>query len=107
MTDGESGGDFMFARVSIVQGKPEKMDEGIRHYQEKLLPEARKMAGFKGAYLLVDRKSGKNLGITLWDTEKNMQASTVAANKLRAQAAEKLADPKPPVVEIYEVAVQS
>jgi len=97
----------MFARVSIVQGKPGKMDEGIKHYRETLLPEAKKMTGFKGAYLLVDRKTGKNLGITLWDTEKNMQASTAAANRLRTQAAEKLADPNPPVVEVYEVAVQS
>ena len=97
----------MFARVSIVQGKLGKMDEGIRHYREKMLPEARKMAGFKGAYLLVDRKSGKNLGITLWDTEKNMKASTVAANQLRGQAAENIAAPNPPIVEIYEVAVQS
>ncbi len=95
----------MFARISVVQGKPEKVDEGIRHYSEVLLPEARKMAGFKGAYLLVDRKSGKNLGITLWDTENNLQASTVAANLLRAQAAKNIAAPKPPVVEIYEVVI--
>ena len=97
----------MFTRVSIIQGKPGQMDGGIRHYREQLLPEARKMAGFKGAYLLVDRKSGKNLGITLWDTEKNMQASTIAANRLRSQAAENIAAPKPPIVEIYEVAVQA
>ena len=97
----------MLARVSIIQGKPEQTDEGIRHYREQLLPEARRMLGFKGAYLLVDRKSGKNLGITLWDTEKNLQASAVAANRLRAQAAENIAAPKPPLVEIYEVAVQA
>jgi heme-degrading monooxygenase HmoA len=96
----------MFARVSIIQGKPEKVDEGIRHYREQVLSAARKMGGFKGAYLLVDRKNGKNLGITLWDTEKNMQASAAAANQLRSQAAENIAAPKPPVVEIYEVAVQ-
>ena len=96
----------MFARVSTVQGKPEQVDDGIRHYREQMLPEARKMAGFKGAYLLVDRKSGSNVGITLWDTEKNLQASTAAADRLRAQASKAVAAPKPPVVEIYEVAVQ-
>ena len=97
----------MLARVSIIQGKPERMDEGIRHYREQLLPEARRMVGFKGAYLLVDRKSGRNLGITLWDTEKNLQASAAAANRLRVQAAENVAAPKPPLVETYEVAVQA
>ncbi len=97
----------MFARITIVQGNPDQVDAGIRHYREQLLPEARKMAGFKGAYLLVDRKSGKNLGITLWDAESNMQASAAAANRLRAQAAGVVAASKPPVVETYEVAVQA
>ena len=96
----------MFARVSIVQGKPEKVNEGISHYREQTVPAARKMAGFKGAYLLVDRKSGKSMGITLWDTERNLQASAAAADKLRAQAAQTAAAPRPPVVEIYEVAIQ-
>lgn len=64
------------------------------------------MAGFKGAYFLVDRKSGKEVSITLWDTEKDMQASTKAADQLRAQASQAVATAKPPIVEIYEVAVQ-
>jgi heme-degrading monooxygenase HmoA len=97
----------MFARVSTIQGKPEQTDVGIRHYRESMLPEARKMAGFKGAYLLVDRKSGKNIGITLWDSEKDLLASTKAANNLRAQGAKASGTDKPPIVEIYEVAVQA
>ena len=96
----------MFARVSTIQGKPEQMEDGIRQYREKILPEGRKMAGFKGAYLLVDHKSGKTLGITLWETEKALQASTAVADKLRAQASQTVGASKPPIVEIYEVAVQ-
>jgi heme-degrading monooxygenase HmoA len=96
----------MFARVSTIEAKPDQLEAGVHQYQEMVLPEVRKMAGFKGAYLLVDRKSGKNVGITLWDTEKNLQASTMAANQLRAQASKTLAASKAPVVEIYEVAVQ-
>jgi heme-degrading monooxygenase HmoA len=98
---------YMFARVSILEGKPEQVDKGIRHYREQLLPEARRMAGFKGAYLLVDRKSGRNLGITLWDTEKSLQASSAAADRLRAQGSQIAGTDKPPTVEIYEVAVQT
>ncbi len=100
------GGGTVFARVSIIQGAPEQMDEGIRYYHERTLPEARKMAGFKGAYLLADRKSGKNLGITLWDTENSLEASASAADRLRSQGARAAAASKPPVVEIYEVAAQ-
>ena len=96
----------MFARVSTIQGKAQQVEDGIRQYREQVMPAVKKMAGFKGAYFLVDRKSGKEVSITLWDTEKNLQASAAAANKLRAQASQIVAAPKPPVVEIYEVAIQ-
>lgn len=96
----------MFARVSTIQGKPEQAEDGIRNYREQVMPAVKKMVGFKGAYLLVDRKSGKEVSITLWDTEKNMQASTRAADQLRAQASQAVAASKPPTVEIYEVSVQ-
>jgi len=97
----------MFARVSTIQGKKEQVDQEISYYREQTIPAARNMVGFKGAYLLVDRKSVKSMGITLWDTEKNLQASAAAADKLRAQAS-KVADASGlPAVEIYEIAVQA
>lgn len=95
-----------FARVSMLEGKPEQLEAGIRDYREHVLPEARKLAGFKGAYLLVDRKTGKNISITLWDTEKAERDSAEAANKLRAHASQIVSVSKPPVVGAYEVAVQ-
>jgi heme-degrading monooxygenase HmoA len=96
----------MLARVTTSQGKPEQIEAGIRNYREQVRPAAKKMAGFKGAYLLVDRKSGKMLGIALWDTEGNLQASTEAAAQLRAGVLQASAATKPPTVEVYEVAVQ-
>jgi heme-degrading monooxygenase HmoA len=96
----------MLARVSTIEGEKDQIDRGIDHYREQVLPAVRKMAGFKGAYLFVDRKSGRSVGITLWDTETNLQASNASADKLRAQA-NKITDAlKPPVVEIFEVAIQ-
>ena len=97
----------MFARVSTIQGNPQQVEDGIRQYREQVISAVKKIVGFKGAYFLVDRKSGKEVSITLWDTEKDLQASTKAADQLRAQAAQTVAAPKPPVVEIYEVAVKS
>lgn len=96
----------MLARVTMSQGKPEQIEAGIRNFREKVGPVAKKMAGFKGSYLLVDRKIGKMLGIALWDTEENLQASAKAAAQLRAGVLQAAAATKPPVVEIYEVAVQ-
>lgn len=96
----------MLARVSTIQGKPERVEDGIRNYREQVMPWVNKEAGFKGAYFLVDRKSGKVVSITLWDTEKNLQASAAAADRLRAQASQTAAAPKPAVAEVYEVAVK-
>ena len=96
----------MFARVSTIQGKPELVGEGIRNFREQIMPAVKKMAGFKGAYLLVDHKSGKFVAIVLWDTEKNLQASAAAADKLRAQAVQIAAATKPPMVEVYEVVIK-
>lgn len=57
----------MFARVSITEESPVRIDESIRFMRETVLPEARKMQGSKGSYLLVDRKTGKEMGIALWE----------------------------------------
>lgn len=97
----------MFARVSTILGKPERVEEGIRNYKEEMIPSAKKMTGFKQALFLVDRKTGKMVSITFWDTEKNLRESTSAADKLRAQGVQHSGTGQPPIVEIYEVAVQS
>jgi heme-degrading monooxygenase HmoA len=97
----------MFTRVSTILGKPERIDEGIRNYKEQMLPAAKKMSGFKQALFMVDRKTGKMVSITFWDSEKNLLASTGAADKLRAQGVEHSGTNQPSIVEIYEVAVQS
>ncbi len=97
----------MFARASTIMGKPERIEDGIRDYKEQTIPTLRKITGFKQALFMVDRKSGKMVSITFWDSEKDLQASTAAANKLRAQGAQGSGTTQPPAVDIYEVAVQS
>ena len=96
----------MFARVNTIEGSPEGIDESIRFMREAVIPEGRKMQGFKGGYLLVDRKTGKRMGIFLWETEADLNASMEAANRIRAQHAQ-VAGAQPHKVEIYEVAIQS
>ena len=96
----------MFARVSIIEGSPERIDESIRLMRETTIPEGRKMQGFRGGYLLVDRKTGKQMIIALWETEADLNASTEAANRLWAQHVQAVTA-QPPKVEVYEVAVKS
>ena len=97
----------MFARITTVQGKPEKVDEGVRNYRENVLPAIKKLHGFKHAYLLVDRKTGVDMSVVLWDTEKDVQASIATNLQLRSQFAEAVGAVKPPTAAIYEVAEQA
>jgi heme-degrading monooxygenase HmoA len=96
----------MFARMSTIEGKAETVEEGIRHFKENVMPGGNKMPGFKKALLMVNRQTGKSVGITFWDSEKNLRASSEAADKLRARAAEVAGMNKAPSVEIYEVVIQ-
>jgi heme-degrading monooxygenase HmoA len=96
----------MLARVITSEGKPEQLEAVLRYFRENVGPAARKMMGFKGAYFLVDRKSGKTLGMALWDTDEHLQASAQMTARLGVGMAQAAAVTKPPTVEVYEVAVQ-
>ena len=78
----------MYARMSIFEGYPEQIDEGLRQAREEVLPRAKQMEGFKGMIALGDRQSGKTLGITFWESEEAMRASEEAADRLREESAE-------------------
>ena len=78
----------MHARVSLLEGPPELIDEGLRQAREVVLTWGKLMDGFEGMIALVDRHSGKTLGITFWESEEAMRASEEAANRLREGSAE-------------------
>lgn len=78
----------MHARVVTFQGKPEQIEAAIRSFREQAVPAVKTMAGFKGGYMLVDRKSGKGYSFALWESEDALRASEDAANKIRGQVAQ-------------------
>ena len=78
----------MYARVSVLEGPPEQVDEGVRQAKEVVLPRGRQIEGFKGMIALADRQSGKTLGITFWESEEAMRTSEEEANRLREESAE-------------------
>ncbi len=95
----------MFARVSTFEGKPDRLDDSISDFRNQTIPALKNMSGFKDAYLLVDRNTGKAISITMWETREDLQSSASKANNLRAQAAQTISANQPPKVEILEVAV--
>ncbi len=79
----------MHARMSIFEGPPDMIDEGVRQAREVVLPQIKEIdPGFKGIIALTDRQGGKLLGITFWESEEAMRASEEAANRLREESAE-------------------
>jgi heme-degrading monooxygenase HmoA len=94
----------MHARVSTIEGLPERMDDATRHLQEQALPQLRQMDGFKGFVALGDRQSGKVLGVAFWESEEALRATEVEVSGVRSGAAE-AAGGMVAGVENYEVIV--
>ena len=94
----------MHARVTTLSGSPGDVNAGIANFRENVVPFTREQGG-KGSILLVDRRSGSAVAITLWEDEAALSASEERANALRAQAAEEMGASGQPSVARYEVAV--
>jgi hypothetical protein len=73
------GGKTMYARVTIVQVLPGKMDEAIGIFRDSVVPAANLQKGHKGHYLLTDRQNNKGISISLWETEADMTRANPAA----------------------------
>jgi heme-degrading monooxygenase HmoA len=76
----------MHARVTHSKREPAKADESIRFVKDTVVPNAKKQPGFKGGYWLMDRTTGKGIGITLWESEETMRASDDASKQLADKA---------------------
>ena len=95
----------MFARVSRSRIKVDKLDE-VSKVTGSVVPAAKSQKGFRGLYYLVDRKTGKSMSISLWETEED-----AIANEKSGYYPEQVAKVAPyraeePVREGYEVITQ-
>jgi heme-degrading monooxygenase HmoA len=93
----------MYARVATFQSDPSQVDAAIQMVRGDVesgdTPE-----GLEGAkmLMLVDRETGKGLGVTLFESEEAMRRGDEALNAMSAGAAESRTS-----VEFYEVPVQT
>ena len=92
----------MFARVTMVEGSADKVDSGIQSFQDGVVPAVKGVDGYRGALLLVDRSSGKGIGMTLWETEDARARGAEAVAQARQAALEQMGGGTPPAEE-YEV----
>ena len=94
----------MHARITTIEGLPDKLDDATRHVRENTLPQLRQMDGFQGFVALGDRQSGRLLGVAFWENEEALRATEEAASSVRSGAAE-AAGGTVAGVEQYEVVV--
>ena len=97
----------MFARLTIVQVKSDKLDETIKIFEEGVIPAAKSQKGYCGAYLLTDRKTGKGIALTLWDSEEDAIANEQSGYYQEQINRFKDFFTAPPVREGYEVSIQA
>ena len=97
----------MFARLTIVKVKVDKLDEARKLYEDGVIPAAKSQKGFRGAYLLTDRKTGKGISVTLWDSEQDAVAGEQSGYYQEQVGKFKDFFTAPPVLEEYEVVVQA
>ena len=94
----------MAARISTFAGDPAKVEEGLRHAVQDVLPDARGIDGWRGIVMMIDRLTGSEKTITLWESREALDASEAAADELRTRAAEE-AGQRIVSVERFEVAL--
>jgi heme-degrading monooxygenase HmoA len=100
-------GENMYARLTTMLFRIEMYDEGIRIFEESVVPAAKAQKGFRAAYLLGDRVGGRAVALTFWDDE-----ASAVANEENRYYQEQLVKflphfTAPPVREGYEVLVEA
>jgi len=100
-------GVVMYARLTTLNVKPERIDEAIKIYRTSVVPAAKAQQGFVAAYLLTDRTAGQGMSMTIWKTEED-----ALANEHNLYYQEQLVKfleflQSPPIREGYEISVKA
>ena len=96
----------MYARMTCIHIKPDKVQEAVALYKKSVVPDAKKQRGFKGLLLLTDPQTGTGLSITLWASEKAALA-TEESRYYQEQLVKFMAlYTSPPSRDGYEVSLQ-
>src|SRR5262245_45100815 len=75
----------MHARITPVRFDPARVEEVVRFTEERVIPVARRLPGFRHYLATGDRAAGRGYAITLWDTADQAEAFRSALGELVAQ----------------------
>ena len=92
----------MYARIATFESDPSTVDDAIRMVREEV--EGDTPEGLEGAkmMMLVNRETGKGLGVTLFESEDDMRRGDEALNAMSPGGTERRTS-----VEFYEVPVET
>jgi hypothetical protein len=92
----------MYARIATFESDPSTVDDAIRMVREEVAGDTPE--GLEGAkmMMLVNRETGKGLGVTLFDSEDAMRRGDEALNAMSPGGTERRTS-----VEFYEVPVET
>ena len=93
----------MYARTTTIHGRPERLDDGIAHVRDRVMPAVLDMDGCVGLSMLADRESGRCIVTAAWADEQAMRASAEGVKAMREQAREIMGGEME--VREYEIAV--
>ncbi|MBV9353862.1 MAG: hypothetical protein JOZ23_20390 [Mycobacterium sp.] len=93
----------MYARSTTIQAQPARIDAGIAHIRDEVMPALQQMNGCIGLSLLVDRESRRCIATSSWECERAMHASGEQVLPLQQRAAEVFGGS--PAVDRWEIAV--
>lgn len=65
----------MLARFNWRQIETNQLDQVLEKYRSTIVPDRLSKQGNEGAFVFVDRQSGKLLAVSLWATEQDMKAA--------------------------------
>lgn len=80
----------MFARTTIIQGDPARLDEGLAHVRDQVFPEVSRMDGCMGMSMLVNRETGRCIVTSAWESEAARDDSLERVRTLREDAEQRL-----------------
>jgi hypothetical protein len=100
----------MIVTVATFSEPADKIEEGIRHIQEEVVPSIRGAAGLKAGYWVVNREAGERLSILIWNTAEDMAAAMpgvmASIKQIRERAGRSQPQRSPDRSQRYEVVAQ-
>lgn len=106
---GHRSGSFraVFARMTILQMAPPRVDAARERLEEEIVSALRDQPGFVRFMMMVDRGSGRAIGLSFWETKEALEASVRVAEESRRRAVDVAGAVGGADVHAYEVLIDT